>query len=55
MKARKVLSYNELVNELIIQLKDFVPEKSLIKERIESLIERDYIERNGINEYTYLA
>lgn len=55
MKARKVIKHNELVNELLIQIKNFVPEKILIKERIESLIERDYIERTGINEYTYLA
>jgi cullin 1 len=55
MKTRKMISHNELVNELLIQIKNFVPEKSLIKERIESLIERDYIERTDINKYTYLA
>uniref|UniRef100_A0A7S1UFT6 Cullin family profile domain-containing protein n=1 Tax=Phaeomonas parva TaxID=124430 RepID=A0A7S1UFT6_9STRA len=46
MKARKLLAHNELVQECLRQLTHFSPEARAIKLRIESLIERDYLERD---------
>ncbi|XP_046844381.1 cullin-2-like isoform X2 [Xenia sp. Carnegie-2017] len=58
MKARKVLKHNTLVQEVISQSKTrFSPSVSMIKKAIESLIDKQYLERkNGSkDEYTYLA
>lgn len=58
MKARKKLPHNVLVNEVIEQLKSrFVPSPVVIKKRIESLIEREYLARAAEDRkvYTYLA
>lgn len=56
MKIRKQLSHNQLMSEVMSQLK-FPARASDLKSRIESLIERDYLERdkeqNAI--YNYLA
>ena len=56
MKARKQLDHNSLVGELLAQLR-FPARNSDIKKRIESLIERDYLERdtNDPTIYRYLA
>lgn len=56
MKTRKVLTHLELVTEVTGQLR--FPHKSAdIKKRIESLIEREYMERNPDNptQYKYVA
>lgn len=56
MKARKKLAHNLLVSELFGQLK--FPAKPVdLKKRIESLIEREYLERDATNPslYNYLA
>lgn len=46
MKARKRLQHSGLVTECIDQLKSrFPPNAIVIKRRIESLIERDYLAR----------
>ena len=45
MKARKTENYMELINAIIKQISMFKAEPKLIKRRIESLIEREYIER----------
>ncbi|KAI1712967.1 cullin family domain-containing protein [Ditylenchus destructor] len=58
MKARKHLVHNDLVTEVTNQLKArFMPDPTLIKKRIESLIEREYLERDKVNlkVYNYLA
>ncbi|EST04494.1 Cullin, N-terminal [Kalmanozyma brasiliensis GHG001] len=58
MKNRKQLSHNELVQETITQLTSrFQPNLGMIKKRIESLIEREYLERaeGGRGMYNYLA
>lgn len=58
MKNRKQLGHNELVQETIRQLSSrFQPTLALIKKRIESLIEREYLERHPDerNVYNYLA
>jgi cullin-4 len=56
MKARKQLSHALLMSELFAQLK--FPAKPVdIKRRIESLIDREYLERDSQNAqlYNYLA
>jgi len=58
MKARKKLNHNVLVTEVIEQLKSrFTPSPVIIKKRIESLIEREYLARSNEDRkvYTYLA
>ncbi|KAL3827853.1 hypothetical protein ACJIZ3_016655 [Penstemon smallii] len=50
MKSRKVLGYQQLVMECVEQLSPlFKPDIKLIKKRIEDLITRDYLERDGEN------
>eukprot|EP00455_Lapot_gusevi_P049188 TRINITY_DN692_c0_g1_i13.p1 TRINITY_DN692_c0_g1~~TRINITY_DN692_c0_g1_i13.p1 ORF type:complete len:108 (+),score=18.96 TRINITY_DN692_c0_g1_i13:212-535(+) len=58
MKARKTLEHNQLVVEVSKQLSARFPvEPTFIKKRIESLIEREYLERdkNDRRLYHYLA
>ncbi|KAI3697596.1 hypothetical protein L6452_30690 [Arctium lappa] len=56
MKTRKVLSHTLLITELFEQLK-FPIKPSDLKKRIESLIDREYLERDKNNPqiYNYLA
>ncbi|KAK4361340.1 hypothetical protein RND71_020292 [Anisodus tanguticus] len=56
MKTRKVLSHTLLITELFQQLK-FPVKPADLKKRIESLIEREYLERDKNNPqvYKYLA
>ena len=55
MKTNKKLSHNELINLILISLQnDFIPEILLIKNRIESLIEKGYISRKT-DYYEYIA
>lgn len=57
MKARKTLSHQNLVAEVFSQLAFFKPNPKVIKRRIESLIDREYLERDPDtpNTYRYLA
>ncbi|KAK4992900.1 hypothetical protein LTR50_000806 [Elasticomyces elasticus] len=59
MKQRKELSHQQLVTETITQLNSqFKPDVNMIKKRIESLIEREYLERiedSPSSSYRYLA
>ncbi|KAG9246588.1 Cullin [Calycina marina] len=59
MKARKMYSHQQLVVEVIAQLSArFPPNISMMKRRIESLIEREYLERvenADVPTYKYLA
>ena len=58
MKARRVLDHNALVAEVARQLGGrFVPAPPLVKSRVESLIEREFIERDATDRklYRYLA
>lgn len=57
MKDRKTMTHNELVNEVVRQLAGrFQPAPALIKKRIESLIDREYLERGEQKSvYRYLA
>ena len=52
MKNRKALDHNNLVTEVIGQLQGrFNPTPSMIKKRIEALIDREYLERAPGNRY----
>jgi cullin 1 len=57
MKSRKKMNYIHLLNEVMTILQMFKPTASAIKARIESLIEKDYIERDSedSNLFRYLA
>ncbi|XP_036321302.1 cullin-2 isoform X1 [Rhagoletis pomonella] len=58
MKSRKVLKHNALIQEILSQSKvSFTPSISMIKKCIESLIDKQYIERtpNSGDEYSYVA
>jgi cullin 3 len=58
MKSRKKLSHNELIAEISRQLSmRFAPTPQLIKKRVESLIEREYLARDidDPRVYVYLA
>ncbi|XP_074530531.1 cullin-4B [Halichoeres trimaculatus] len=56
MKMRKTLSHNLLMSEVYNQLK-FPVKPADLKKRIESLIDRDYMERDkeNSNQYNYVA
>ena len=58
MKARKSLAYNQLIIEVVSQLKQkFVPEPKQIKMRVEELINKEFIERDKENPqvFKYMA
>jgi len=57
MKARKTLRHQQLQAEVLSQLAFFKPNPRVIKKRIESLIDREYLERSAddIQVYNYLA
>lgn len=58
MKTRKQLDHNNLISEVMKQLSSrFTVELQFVKKRIESLIEREYLERDRTNRrvYHYLA
>ena len=58
MKSRKVLDHNSIITEVTRQLASrFRAEPSVIKKRIESLIEREFIERDAEDRklYRYVA
>jgi len=57
MKMRKQLNHQQLVTEVLTQLAFFKPNPKLIKQRIEHLIEREYLERDPsqASMYRYLA
>ncbi|KAE9381880.1 Cullin-domain-containing protein [Stipitochalara longipes BDJ] len=59
MKARKTLAHTHLFSEVIGQLATrFKPDVSMMKRRVESLIEREYLERvegADVSTYAYLA
>ena len=58
-RQRKELSHQKLMAEVIQQLTArFMPDVNMVKKRIESLIEREYLERIEDREpaaYRYLA
>eukprot|EP01098_Paradermamoeba_levis_P007597 TRINITY_DN314_c0_g1_i1.p2 TRINITY_DN314_c0_g1~~TRINITY_DN314_c0_g1_i1.p2 ORF type:complete len:112 (+),score=41.30 TRINITY_DN314_c0_g1_i1:365-700(+) len=58
MKSRKTMEHSNLIAEVTKQLSArFIPSPLLVKKRIESLIEREYLERGKSDRkiYNYLA
>lgn len=58
MKSRRTLDHNNIVAEVTKQLQSrFLPNPVVIKKRIESLIEREFLERDKVDRklYRYLA
>ena len=58
MKSRKTMEHSQLIAEVTKQLQSrFMPNPMLVKKRIESLIEREYLERSKQDRkvYNYLA
>jgi len=58
MKSRKTMEHSDLIAEVTKQLSSrFMPNPNIVKKRIESLIEREYLERskNDRKLYNYLA
>lgn len=59
LRQRKELSHQQLMSETLSQLVgQFKPEVNMVKKRIESLIEREYLERiegAQVDSYRYLA
>jgi len=58
MKSRRTMEHSNLISEVTKQLSSrFLPNPVIVKKRIESLIERDYLERSKIDRkiYQYLA
>lgn len=58
MKARRLLDHNSVIAEVTQQLSSrFLPNPTVIKKRIESLIEREFLERDANDRklYRYLA
>ena len=53
MKARKTLTHTLLIAELFKQLK-FPAKPADLKKRIESLIDREYLERDEADASTYI-
>ncbi len=56
MKEKKILSHNDLLAELLKKC-NFPLENQVLKQRIESLIEKDYMKRaaNDASTYEYIA
>ena len=50
MKSRKKVTYNNLRLEVVTLMQNFKPDEALIKKRIDSLIEREYIMKDKIDE-----
>lgn len=57
MKGRRKLDHLSLVQEVLTTLQMFKPSPVLIKQKIEHLIERDFLERDQADKsiYNYLA
>jgi cullin-4 len=58
MKARKRMPYEQLKTATVGEVRrHFAPDVSLIKKRIELLVEQEYIERDeeDVNVYVYVA
>ncbi len=58
MKSRRILDHNSIVTEVTRQLAPrFLPNPAVIKKRIESLLEREFLERDATDRklYRYLA
>jgi Cullin protein neddylation domain len=53
MKTRKICSHVQLVGDILQHLSSFVPDPKLVKQRIEMLIEKEYLKRDIGDNKTY--
>ena len=53
MKSRKIMSHVLLVAEILDHLSFFIPDPKQIKQRIEMLIEKEYLKRDAKDVKTY--
>ena len=53
MKARRALEHRDLVSEVLTQLSTFKPDPKVVKQKIEDLISREYLERDKKKSGTY--
>lgn len=53
MKTRRILSHSDLIVETSQSIQQFVADVRFIKERIENLIEKEYLERNADDHRVY--
>jgi cullin 3 len=54
MKGRKVEKHQELIQAIIHQVNMFQAQPPMIKKRVESLIEREYLERDKTDHSKYI-
>lgn len=54
MKARKTEKHNQLLEDVMRQITLFLPQPQMIKQRIESLIEREYLKRDDADRSKYI-
>ena len=54
MKARKTEKHNLLLEDIMRQITIFMPQPQMIKQRIESLIEREYLKRDDADRGKYI-
>jgi hypothetical protein len=54
MKARKTEKHNQLLEDVIRQISIFMAQPQMIKQRIESLIEREYLKRDDGDRSKYI-
>jgi len=54
MKARKTEKHNQVIEDVIKQISIFMPQPQMIKQRIESLIEREYLSRDPNDKSKYI-
>ena len=54
MKARKTEKHTQLLEDVMRQITLFLPQPQMIKQRIESLIEREYVKRDEADRGKYI-
>lgn len=54
MKARKTEKHTQLMEDVIKQISIFMPQPVMIKQRIESLIDREYLMRDEADRAKYI-
>jgi hypothetical protein len=54
MKGRRTLKHQELITEVMRQVNHFRPQPPMIKAQIESLIQREFLERDANDRQTYI-
>jgi len=54
MKARKTEKHTQLLEDVMRQITIFMPQPQMIKQRIESLIEREYLKRDEADRGKYI-